>query len=313
MALVVLAVGQASAQADAWLIPLVDLEGYVVGAELVASGPPRGGQLEAAVGWGMDTHRWHYRLSTLVDLGPATEARLGWVDWADVTLLGQAREQGLSGELRWEPTVRQRWSLRGFYGRVGTSAEALETAVLYGRVRYDRWLVQGWPLSVRLRADVTYGRAQPPAGQGGTAGPFHSVVVTLPVQVEYLRLIGRAGYAAGDALPGFRFQVGGYGDGWLRGYDWAEREGAVLFGLNAEYRRTWLQVASLPLLSLVEAGPFLDVMAAEKQGTPLGRFSWLASYGLTAAVPLGATLVGLDVAWNGTGRFRTAVRLSGEF
>ncbi|HEY8485795.1 MAG TPA: hypothetical protein VIL11_00235, partial [Limnochordales bacterium] len=287
VALVALAAGPAAAQTDAWLMPLVDLEGYVLGAELAATGPRRGGQLQAAVGWGLDTRRWHYRLSTLVDLGRATEVRLGWVDWADVTLPGQAREQGLFGELVWEPTVRERWSLRAFYGRVGTTPEGLDTAVLYGRARYDSWLVQGWPLSVRLRATLTYGRAEPAASQSGPAGPFHFLQVTLPVQVEYLRLIGRAGLAAGEDAPQFQFQVGGYGDGWLRGYEPGEHKGSVLLGLNVEYRRAWLHVASLPLLSLVEVGPFVDVMATAARGTPDARLSWLTSYGLTAAVPLG--------------------------
>lgn len=323
VALAGLAAGPAAAYADAWLVPVVDLDGRVLGAELAAVGPDGGAQLQAAVGWGFETRRWHYRLATLMDLRPTTELRLGWVDWADVTLLGQAREQGLFGEVVWEPTVKGRWSVRGFYGRVGTTADALESAVLYGHVRYDSWLVHRWPLSVRLRAELTYGQAQLPAGQGGQGsqgsqggrgGPFGAVMLTLPVQVEYLRLIARAGYAAGEeALTGFAFQVGGYQDGWLRGYEPGQFKGPVLLGLNAEYRRAWLQLASVPLLSLLEVGPFVDLMAAGSDGASRDRLVWRTSYGLTAAVPLGVALVGLDAAWNDAGQFRPALRLSREF
>ena len=312
-AVLVVTVAVGGARADAWLVPLVDLEGYVAGAELAVTGTEPRGQLLLASGWGAETGRVHYRAATVTDLAPGTELRLGWVDWPDLLLPGQAREVGVAAHLSWEPSVTERWQGRAFYGQVGATPHALDARVAYGHLRYERWLVPGWPFSARLRADLAYGSAAPAPGAPGVSGPFHALTLTVPVQLEYLRLIGRAGWAGSqEVLPTLQFHAGAYGDGWLRGYPPGTFRGSMLLGLNVEYRRTWEQAAGWSLLSLVEAGPFVDVMAVGDPAPSGSPLAWRSSYGLTAAVPLGVKLVGLDVAWNDVGQFRTAVRLSGE-
>ncbi|MEW6045470.1 MAG: hypothetical protein AB1609_03180 [Bacillota bacterium] len=314
LGLLVSAAAASPALGRPFVAPLVDLDALVVGAEAGVETLPYDARVAAGVGWGFETARLHWRLRAGLPLGLSATARLGYQDWPEGYLLGQAREQGFEGAFSWEPNWRTQVAGRLFYGRVGQTAELLDRQVSYGWLQHDGRLVYSWPLEVRARTEVVYGRAAPYPPAAGQDGSFYALSVTLPVRLEHLHVIPRLGYSAGEqVLPGFRYRLGGYGDGWLRAYGPGAFSGPILLNGTVEYRRPWLEALPVPVLSQLEGGPFLDAGTTASHGTAWVQLEWQHSYGLTAALPLSGILLGMDLAWNEQGHFRAGLRASDEF
>lgn len=310
------ALGQApAAPGQPFAEPLADLGSLVFGVRVGIDELPYHMQASAEVGWGAGTRRVHWRLGASRPLGLYATARLGYQDWPDAYLLGQARETGLEAGFDWQVNVSDQVDLRLFVGRVGRTADVLDRQVSYGWLGYGARLVYSWPFELQVKSRVVYGRAEayPPAeGQGGA---FYALSVALPARIEHLRIIPRLGYSAGEqALPGWLYRLGGYGDGWLRGYRPGTFSGPILLNGTLEYRRPWLESLQMPVISQVEVGPFLDAGATAEHGRAWTGLDWHYSCGLTAAVPLSSDLLlGADLAWNDQGGFRAGLRMSGEF
>ena len=77
--------------------PVVDLEALLVGAQAGIGTASYDTRVAAGVGWGFETQRIHWRLQAAVPLGLSGAARLGYQDWPDPHLLGQARARGFEG------------------------------------------------------------------------------------------------------------------------------------------------------------------------------------------------------------------------
>lgn len=313
--LAVWAAGSRLAFAEPYVALLMDLEAQVEGIEVGIRTRPYDSGLSVGGGLGFGTWRGHYRLQATRPLGLSAAARLSLQDWPEVRLLGHERHQGVEAGVDWEPTLNDRLSARLFYGLVGRDPHRLERRLLYAWLRHDSRLVYSWPLDVMARTELTYGWAGPDdVAATGWKGTFYALKAALPVQIQHLRIIPRAGYSAGqNGLPGFTFELGRYGDGWLRGWKAKSFSGPIMLGATVEYRRPWLEALQVPVLSQLEAGPFVDVATAASPGVAWDELEWHSSYGVTAAVPLLDMLLGLDLAWNEQGEFGVGFRASGQF
>ncbi|MBE3599742.1 MAG: hypothetical protein IMX02_13515 [Limnochordaceae bacterium] len=297
--------------AEPFVEPLLDLGGYVAGVEAGWGSLPYGARLSAGAGWGFSTQRAHYRVRVAVPVEPAAEIGVGYLDWPNVYLLGQAREQGAEVQLVWRPDWRDVVRARFFHGLVGEQAALLDQGVTYGYLAHQAQVVYAWPLAVQTVASATYGQTR---AEDGSTGHFYALTLAVPVSYGHLDVIPRLGYSAGsEALPGYQFQMGGYGDAWLRGYGPEAFSGPIFVNLTLEYRRAWLAPLQAPFLSELQMGPFVEAGAVAGHDTPWSRLDWHASYGLTAAYPIMGVLIGTDLAWTEAGAPRVALRASGRF
>lgn len=303
-----------SALGGPFVAPIVHLDARLVGAEAGIQASPADTRVALGVGWGFDTQQVHWRLQAGLPVGWTAAVQWGYQDWPDVYLLGQVRELGLEAAFAWEPALSDRVEGPLFYGRVGQDARFLGRRVIYGWLHQDARLLYAWPFEVRARTWVMYGQAAADSAGAGWSGSFYAFRATLPMHVQYLRIIPRVGYSAGESgLPGLRFRLGSYGDGWLRGYGPGAFSGPVLLNASLEYRRPWLEAWPVPVIAQLEAGPFVDAGTTARHGAGWSELEWHFGYGLTAALPLPGILLGLDLARNDRDELAAGLRMSGEF
>ncbi|MBE3576063.1 MAG: hypothetical protein IMW99_11565 [Firmicutes bacterium] len=298
--------------------PLLDFSSFVFGGS--AAWQPEWAEewsWSAAAGWGLPTHRLHYRVGAARPLGDTGALNLYYLNWPS-KLAGQSYQEGILAQAAVQPRPRDLLSLQGFAGSTvpdsgadGTptgGGEALQVRYLQLGYKAQLWHSPGWD-----------GKAVAVAVLGQTpadGGAFYSLNLAVPVQRGFWYLIPRAGYSQGaDHLPGFQQYLGGYSTGWLRGYASSQFAGPALVNLTLEYRRPIppLERTGIPVLSQLQAGAFYDAGAILSPGQRWSAAQWHQSYGLTLALPVIGSLVGADAAWNETGALRWNLRLSGEF